>query len=197
MRLSRIIKNTRLSILAVAGCLTLNSCLKDNNPPPMDSSWPVPNLVSFQDNGGEGVGGAGYGSTTTPYPLYEFPLTLYNDTAGFAAIVVYGPNGTAPVDITVNLALDTTALVAFNTAQGLYLPGATPLIVPPDPSSYSFPSSVTIKKGTNQAYARVTVNQNSTPDPNALYAIPLIISSTSYGGVSTNMGIEINFFWTN
>jgi hypothetical protein len=88
-------------------------------------------------------------------------------------------------------------LVAFNTAQGLYLPGATPLIVPPDPSSYSFPSSVTIPKGSTQAYARITVNQNSNPDPNALYAIPLIISSTSYGAVSTNMGIEINFFWLN
>jgi hypothetical protein len=187
------IKNIGLSMVATAGCLSLSSCLKDNAPPPL-YDWSVPNLVSFQDNGGAGAGGAGYGTTTTPYPLYQFPLTLYNDTAGFDAIVIYGPNGTAPQDITVNLALDTTALVAFNTAQGLYLPGATPFIVPPDPSTYSFPSSITIPKGQTQGYGRITVNQNSNPNPNALYAIPLIITSTSYGTVSTNMGVEINYF---
>src|SRR5579863_6833269 len=126
MRLIKIIKTTRICIVASAICLTFNSCLKDNTPPPL-YSWSVPNIVSFQDNGGEGGGGAGYGSTTNPYPLYQFSLTSNNDTAGFAAIVVYGPNGTAPVDITVNLAIDTAGLNAFDAYNSI------PLIAP-DPS---------------------------------------------------------------
>jgi hypothetical protein len=189
MKLFRGIKKIALSIMVLGTSMTLNSCLKDNNPPPTDSSWPVPNIVSFQDNGGEGAGGAGYGSTTTPYPLYQFGLTLNgNDTAGFAAIVVYGPKSPAPVDITVNLALDTTGMNVFNVANSL------PLVCP-DPSTFTFPSSVVIPKGQTQAYARVTVNGNSTPDPNALYCIPLMITSASYGTVSGNFNVEINYFY--
>jgi Domain of unknown function (DUF1735) len=186
MRLSNIIKTTRISIVALAGCLTLSSCLKDNNPPPL-YDWSVPSTVSFQDNGGAGAGGAGYGTTTTPYPLYQFPLTATNDTAGFAAIVVYGPNGPAPEDITVNLAIDTAGLNAFNVAN------STPFIAP-DPSTYTFPASVTIPKGQTQAWARVTVNVSAIADPNAYYAIPLMITSASYGTVSGNFGVEINYF---
>jgi hypothetical protein len=188
MQLVRIIKTIALNIAPLAVGLSLNSCLKDNNTPPLDISRTVPNLVSFQDNGGEAVGGAGYGTTTAPYPLYNFPLNLYNDTAGFAAIVIYGPNGTAPEDITVNLALDTAALTAFNAYN------YTNLIYPPDPTTYSFPASVTISKGQTQAYARVTVNGNSNPNPNASYAIPLMITSVSYGSFSSNFGVEINAF---
>jgi hypothetical protein len=186
MQFSKIIKTTRISIVALAGCVTLNSCLKDSTPPPL-FDWSVPNVVSFQDNGGASAGGAGYGTTTAPYPLYQFPLTSNNDTAGFAAIVIYGPNGPAPVDITVNLALDTAGLNAFDAYTSL------PLIAP-DPSTFTFPASVTIPKGQTQAYARVTVNVNATPNPNALYAIPLMITSASYGQVSSNFGVEINYF---
>jgi hypothetical protein len=188
MQLVRIIKTIALNIVPLGVCLSLNSCLKDNNPPPLDISRTVASLVSFQDNGGASAAGAGYGTTTAPYPLYNFPLNLYNDTAGFAAIVIYGPTGTAPVDITVNLALDTAALTAFNAYN------YTNYIYPPDPSTYSFPASVTIPKGQTQAYARVTVNGNSNPNPNASYAIPLMITSVSSGNVSSNFGVEINAF---
>jgi hypothetical protein len=186
MRLIKIIKTTRICIVASAIGLTFNSCLKDNTPPPL-YSWSVPNIVSFQDNGGSSGGGAGYGSTTNPYPLYQFPLTSTNDTAGFAAIVVYGPNGPAPEDITVNLAIDTAGLNYFNAYN------STPFIAP-DPSTYTFPASVTIPKGQTQGYARVTVNVNATPNPNANYAIPLMITSASYGTVSPNFSVEINYF---
>lgn len=190
MRLSKIKKTTRLSIVVLALCMTMNSCLKDNTPPPL-YTWPVPSLVSFQDNGGEGVGGAGYGSTTAPYPLYDFPLTFNNnDTAGFAAIVVYGPNGNAPTDITVNLAIDTAALSAFNAYNFTNF-------IAPDPSTYTFPSSVVIAKGTTQAYARVTVSNNATPISGANYAIPLMITGVSSGQYSSNFGIEINAFSVN
>jgi len=186
MRLFKIIKTTRICIVALAICLTLNSCLKDNTPPPL-YSWSVPNLISFQDNGGASGGGAGYGSTTNPYPLYQFPLTATGDTAGFAAIVVYGPNGAAPEDITVNLAVDTAGLNYFNAYN------STPFIAP-DPSTYTFPASITIPKGQTQGYARVTVNTSAIANPNAYYAIPLMITSVSYGTVSQNFGVEINYF---
>jgi Domain of unknown function (DUF1735) len=68
-------------------------------------------------------------------------------------------------------------------------------LVCPDPSTFTFPSSVVIPKGQTQAYARVTVNGNSTPDPNALYCIPLMITSASYGTVSGNFNVEINYFY--
>lgn len=188
MRMFKIIKTTRICIVALAVCMTFNSCLKDNTPPPL-YSWSVPNTIAFQDNGGASAGGAGYGSTTAPFPLYQFPLTPSGngDTAGFAAIVIYGPNGTAPEDITVNLAIDTAGLNAFNAYN------STPFIAP-DPSTYSFPASITIPKGQTQGYARVTVNVNAIADPNAYYAIPLMITSASYGTVSTNFGVEINYF---
>jgi hypothetical protein len=188
MKLVRIIKTIALNIIPLGICLSLNSCLKDNNTPPLDISRTVPDIVSFQDNGGASAGGAGYGTTTSPYPLYNFPLKLSNDTAGFAAIIIYGPTGTAPQDITVNLAVDTAALSAFNTYN------STAYIYPPDPSTYSFPASVTIKKGQTQAWARVTVNGSSNPNSTASYAIPLMITSVSYGTVSSNFGIEINSF---
>lgn len=90
-----------------------------------------------------------------------------------------------------NLALDTTALAAFNAYN------YTSYIYPPDPSTYTFPASVTIPKGQSQAYARVTVNGNSNPNVNASYAIPLMITSVSYGSVSSNFGVEINAFSVN
>ncbi|HET6253968.1 MAG TPA: DUF1735 domain-containing protein [Puia sp.] len=185
MKIFKLIKPFTLTVIAG---ICLSSCLKDNTPPPLAGQYySVPNLISFQDNGGSDASGAGYGTTTTPYPLYQFSLSLYNDTAGFAAIIFYGPQGNASQDITVKLAIDTAALNAFNAANFTNF-------VAPDPSTYTFPASVTIPKGQNQTYARITVNNNSTPDPNANYAIPLMISSVSSGTVSTNFGIEINAF---
>lgn len=185
MEISKIIRIITLNLLAVAACLTLNSCLKETTYPPL-YSWSVPSVISFQDNGGADASGAGYGTTTTPYPLYNFNLAANGTgSANFSAIVIYGPNGGAPNDITVNLAFDQAGLDAFNTANSTGF-------VAPDPSTYSFPASVVIKKGETQAYARVYVTPNTTPDPNTSYAIPLMITSASSGTVSTNFGHEIN-----
>ena len=188
MEITKIIKVTSINLLVVAICVTLNSCLKETTNPPL-YGYSVPNIISFQDNGGADASGAGYGTTTTPYPLYNFSLTADNNGNGsFSAIVVYGPNGSAPADITVNLALDTVGLAAFNAAQG------SNYIIPPDPSTYSIPASVTITKGQTQAYARIWVTSNATPNSNATYAIPVMITSASSGTVSGNFGHEINAF---
>lgn len=180
-------KKTNLLIIAI-GALSIcfTSCLKETSHPPL-YGWNSPNVISFQDNGGVTGGGAGYGSTTTPYPSYNFSFALQNDTAGFDAIVMYGPKGPAPQDITVNVAVDTAALNAFNDANSTSY-------VAPDNSTYSFPSSVVIRKGQSQAYVHVTIKASPSFDFNASYALPLSITSATAATVSTNMGSEINIF---
>lgn len=175
--------------IVLAGLSTnLTSCLKETSKPPL-YGYSTPSLVYFQDNGGADGSGTGYAtSATTPFPLYAFGgLTMVNDTAGFNAIVIYGPNGPASQDISVNLVVDPTIVDSFNDVNGSSY-------VVPDASIYSFPSSVVIKKGQTQAYAHVTIKLSSSFDFNASYALPLKIASVSYGSVSSNFGSELNTF---
>lgn len=81
--------------IVLAGILiSITSCLKENNFPPLYGRS-SPNVISWQDNGGSNGAGAGFGSTTTPYPLYQFSFKLgaIGDTTGFDGIVIYGPTG--------------------------------------------------------------------------------------------------------
>lgn len=170
-------------------CIAFTSCLKETSHPPL-YGWDTPDVVSFQDNGGADGSGASYAAVpTTPYPLYSFsfPAPLTNDTAGFDAIIVYGPNP-APKDITVNLKLDKAALTAFNDANG------TSFIVPKDDEIYSFPSSVVIKKGQSHAYAHVVIKTTDAYDFSASYALPLTIESATGATISSNFATEINAF---
>ena len=181
------IKQYTASFIVLAGLSAgIVSCLKETSHPPL-YGWDTPNVISFQDNGGPSGGGAGFGSTTTPYPSYNFSFKLQNDTAGFDAIVMYGPKGGAPEDITVNVAVDTAALNTFNNANST-------AYVCPDNTTYSFPSSVVIHKGESQAYVHVTITASPSFDFNAPYALPLTITTASSGTVSPNMGSEINIF---
>ncbi len=181
---------TYLKTLMVLAVLSfgLASCLKETSHPPL-YGWSTPNVISFQDNGGPSGGGTNYAAASTqPYPLYQFSFdasTYSNNQAKFSAIVIYGPGGNAPQDITLNVAVDTAALNAFNDAN------STGYEVP-DPSVFSFPSTVTIKKGETQAYIPITLSNSASFDFSASYAIPLTITSSSYGTISPNFGSEIN-----
>jgi hypothetical protein len=169
--------------------ISLASCLKENSNPPL-YGLTSPNVISFQDNGGSNGAGAGFGSTTTPYPLFGFGFdvaSLQGGTAIINAIVIYGPTATAPQDITLNVMLDTAALNAFNASN------STSYEVP-DPTIFSFPSTVVIKKGQSQAYLPITLSSSPAFDFSASYAIPLTIMSTSYGALSANFSTEINSF---
>jgi hypothetical protein len=187
MQTFKMIKNIATFSILVALGIGFTSCIKDNTPPPLDGSHSVPDLISFQDNGGPDGSGAGYGTTTAPFPLYNFSFQLQNDTAGFDAIVIYGPSGSAPQDITLNIAVDQAVLDAFNNANST---GYTA----PDNTTYSFPSPVVIPKGKSQVFVHVTIKATPTFDFSANYALPLRITSSSYGVVSTNFGAEINAF---
>jgi len=169
--------------------LGLSSCLKETSHPPL-YGWGTSNVISFQDNGGADGSGTSYAAVpTTPYPLYSFSFAspLTNDTAGFDAIVIYGPDP-APEDITVNLEINTDALTEFNNANG------TSYVVPSDNAIYSFPSSVVIKKGESQAKAHVVITTTSSFDYSLSYALPLTITSATGATISSNFSTEINSF---
>ncbi|HVM89321.1 MAG TPA: DUF1735 domain-containing protein [Puia sp.] len=193
MRKNRVIEKyiAFYSILIMLS-ISFSSCLKekDSDLPPLYGRN-TPNVVAFQDNGGPSGGGAGYGATTTPFPLYQFSFTgtdFFGGTAGFDAIVIYGPGGPASQDITVNVSVSPQAyLDSFNNANN------TDYQIP-DASNYSFPSSVIIKKGQTQAYVHVSLLNSSAFDFSADYALPLTITSASSASVSSNFGTEINFF---
>jgi hypothetical protein len=187
MQTFKMIKYITVFSILIGLSIGFTSCLKDNTPPPLDSSYGVANLVSFQDNGGSSGGGAGYGTTTTPFPLFNFSFSLVNDTAGFDAIVIYGPSGSAPQDITLNISVNQSALDSFNNANSTSY-------VAPDNTVYSFPSSVIIPKGKSRAFVHVTITATPSFDFTASYVLPLTITSSSYGAVSANFGTELNSF---
>ncbi|QES89805.1 DUF1735 domain-containing protein [Rhizosphaericola mali] len=184
----KILSLNKIMFLALGSVVfSLTSCLKDTDAPSMSSTSGSNEVVMFQDNGGSD--GQGVNGNLPIYPQYDFPdLTLTNDTTGFDAIVmVGGPTGTAPQDVNLTLGVDTASLRAFNTDQGSSY-------TCPDSSTYSFSTSVTIKKGQAQAYAHITIRPNSKFDYSASYAIPLKILTTNYATISTNFGVEINSF---
>ncbi len=186
MQQTKIRKYILMFIVLTGLTVLLNSCLKETSHPPL-YGWSTPSVISFQDNGGSTGGGAGFGSTTTPYPSYNFSFKLLNDTAGFDAIIIYGPAGPAPQDITLTLGVDTAALNTFNAANSTGY-------VCPDNTTYSFPASVVLPKGQSQAYVHVTIKATPSFDFAASYALPLTIKSASYGAISSNMGSELNIF---
>jgi hypothetical protein len=184
------IKKFIVTIIVLVGIsISFTSCLKENTLPPL-YGISTPNVIAFQDNGGPSGQGAGAGNTTSPFPLYQFAFdaaTYVNNAATFNAIIIYGPNGTAPQDITVNLAFSQAALDSFNNVNSTSY-------VSPDPSIFSIPASVVIKKGTSQAYAPITLKNSASFDYSASYVLPIAITSASYGTVSSNFASELNLF---
>jgi hypothetical protein len=169
-----------LAVLAFAS-LSVSSCLKDqlNN---SDPAAGTNNVVEFQDIGLIAASGS-------VYPLYNLGgLIFTNDTSGFDILINWaGPQATAPQDITVNLALSTDGLAAYNADQGKSY-------VAPPAELYSFPASVILPKGQSQVYVHISVNLTANFDFSANYALPLAIASASFGTVSTNFGTALYAF---
>lgn len=143
-----------------------------------------PSVVAF-GNTTDNVAGS-----TSKYPGFYSDLGTLATGASktFNVSVEYDGAGTAPSDITVNLALDNALLNQYNTDNG------TSYVVPPT-SVYSIPSSVVIKKGTRFASAEAKITNNSSFDFNKAYAIPVAITSTSNNApVSANFGKAVYSF---
>ena len=165
--------------LAAFVVLTLASCLKDkpNNASPDGGSN---NVVEFQNISVPK-------SYTSPFPEYDngVPIDPVADTGSFGIIINYtGAQEVAPVDITVNIALSQAALDSFNNNVGSNFE-----IAPSD--VFAFPATATIKKGTRQVIIRPIITSAADYDYTKTYALPLTITSSSYGVVSSNYGTAI------
>jgi len=127
-------------------------------------------------------------SYTSIYPQYNNGIKLVNDTASFRVNFNYaGPNNGAPQDIQITIAMDTAALSAFNADQEKNY-------VTPPTDILTYPTTVTIPKGSTSAYIIVKVTKASDWSYADAYALPLSIKSASYGIVSTNFGTAIYSF---
>jgi hypothetical protein len=174
----KLIANFNFGILFA---LLLTSCLKGNDE----------NLSPTNGTGTNNV--VELGNTTVPtsyttvYPLYENSATFENDTAGFPILINWaGSEDVAPTDITVTLAIDTAALNAYNSEN------STDYIVL-DSTLCSFSKTVTIAKGTRYTKIRAIVNDSSFDFSND-YALPITITSSTYGTISGNYGIALYSF---
>ena len=163
--------------LAAFLLLTQTACLKDkigNSDPKGGTN----NVVEFQ-NSSIPV------SYTSIYPQYNNSLLWNPDTSGFNINFNYtGTEATTPQDIKITIAIDTAALSAFNADQ------SASYVLPPT-DAYTLATTVTIPKGSNGATIYCNVKLSSDWDYGAAYALPLTITSASYGVVSSNFGTAI------
>lgn len=171
--------------LAAFLVLAQTACLKDNSNNANPSSG-TNNVVEFQNT-------AVPDSYTSPFAQYDNGVNINptTDTGGFRVNINYtGAVAVAPVDITLTLALSQTALDSFNNAVG------TSFVIPPS-DIYSFPTSVTIPKGTRQISIRPIITAASDYDYTQSYCLPLTITASSYGVISSNYGTAIFTFVAN
>jgi hypothetical protein len=177
-------KNISYFMLTLGVGAVSTSCLKDSANVTSPGAGSTNNVVEFM-NSSVPV------SYSAIWPQYDNGVTIVGDTGGFNMNVDYtGAQTAAPTDITVNIALDTAALTAFNNDQ------QTNYVLPPA-DVFSFPSSVVIKAGTEKTITRLTMTAAADYDYSQSYAIPLTITSSSYGIVSTNFGTAIYSFILN
>jgi hypothetical protein len=160
--------------LAAVVVLAQTSCLKDKigNTDPSGSN----NVVQFQNTS--------VPTYNTIWPEYDNGITLQNDTGSFPVNLQWtGAQLAAPRDITITLTIDTAALNNFNASTG------TNFALPPD--AYTFPTTVVIPKGGNTVQVHPSITAGAHWDYSKVYALPLHISGSSYGTVSSNYGTAI------
>lgn len=177
MLTKHIINKASLAIVALA----FTSCVKDHLAvDPSQSN----NVIEFA-NTGSIVSAAGAVHPRYASDLGNLPV---GDSSTFFVNLSYsGAEAEAPNDITINLAVDPTAMDAYNADQeGDYA-------VPPA-SAYRFPSTVVIKKGEKTKQITVTIIRSPEYNFDTSYALPLKIASVSSGVISGNFGTAIYSF---
>jgi hypothetical protein len=162
-----------LSLLAVI--TGLSSCLKDE---PIIANKPE-NIVEFYTT--EAISSP----PTALYPVYVKSYVV-GVPAKINVVVSYSGTDTAPQDITLDVAVDPTALTKYNTkaaADGNQEYEQLPT------SAYTFPTApVVIKKGERRATITVDVVIPADFDFDKSFALPLTIKSTTFGTISGNFG---------
>lgn len=171
-------KNIKLLMLG-GFVMVLTSCLKQG----------VLNIDTSASTNVVELNNTGDNLTSSGIPGYYSDLGVVKagDVKTFNLNVQYTGPGTAPSDITVNLAIDPATLTTYNTANG------TSMVVPAA-SIYSFPSSVVIKAGTNQTTVLATITISSAFDYNLAYALPIKITNVTAATISSNYGSSVYSF---
>lgn len=176
--------NIKFLLIATVS-LAFTSCLKERVGNIYTGGDNTLNVIEFKNTGDNSSG------QSSKYPRYHIDLGVLKplQSKTFNVNIGYSGVNDAPNDITVNLALDPDALALFNTQNG------TSLVVPPT-DAYTFPASITIKKGTRAGTAEAKVTISSSFDFSKNYAIPLKVASTSPSGytISGNFGSSIYSF---
>jgi hypothetical protein len=156
-------KNKILIVISfLAGTFLFNSCLKDK----LTEDW----TSSLSGKMYAQIVNAGLQSST-----------ISNGTADqtIRVLVNIATDALPTSDITVNLVIDAAALTAYNTAH------STSFVACPNTTV----SSVTIKAGTRNGYAYITLKNANLLDLDKTYAVPVSIASVS----NTNVVIASNF----
>ena len=173
-------KNMKIKFLALGSAvLMLTSCLKEAT---MNTDPSTATNVIELANTGDNIttsGIAGYYS--------DLGSVAAGASKSFNINVHYTGPGDAPEDITVTLAADQASLTTYNTANG------TNKVIPPA-SVASFPTSVVIKKGTNQTTVLGTVTVSPDFNFNAAYGLPIKITAVSKGLISGNYAASVYSF---
>lgn len=186
-------------------CLTLSSCLDEEDPLTERDTETSPNLIEF------------YSEDPSESPSTERIYTEVTKTFDivpedkFDVIISYSGKNNAPEDIIVDVAVDPAALQAFNAkviadareaavvgiedpdeaAEAADEAEATADVYDLLPSEmYSFPAQVTIKRGERRATLPVTVKPELF-DFAFHYGLPLTIKSASTGVISGNFSTNI------
>ncbi|MFA6277722.1 MAG: DUF1735 domain-containing protein [Pedobacter sp.] len=161
--------------------VSLTSCLKDDTMV-LDPEKSAGNVVEF--------GNTGTPSSPSGAPVFAYTPTTLDPTvatAKFTTSVRYaGAEDVAPQDITVTLAAAPEAVTKWNAAY----PTAQFPYVQMNATTYSFPSTVTIKKGEKFASFDVTIKTNLLNQSQS-NVLGIKINSTSAAIISGNFGTVI------
>ena len=146
-------KNKILIIISfLAGAFLFNSCLKDK----------------FGEDWTSSLKGKKYAQIVNP-GLQSAAITNASTDQTIRVFVNIATDDLPTTDITVNFSIDAAALTQYNTVNGkslVFCPNAT--IAP-----------VTIKAGTRNGYAYITLKSANLLDMNKAYAIPVSIATVS------------------
>lgn len=160
----------------------LSSCLKEregNNHYPDKAG----NIIEFANTGDN------LATSTSKYPRFSTDLgsIALGESKTFNINVSYSGAQNASSDITVNLQLDQALLDMFNDQNG------TEYEVPPA-GIVEYPTSVVIKAGTRKTTVEAKVTLTNDFDFDKSYALPLKITSSSAGTISSNFGGAVYSF---
>ncbi|TWR29797.1 DUF1735 domain-containing protein [Mucilaginibacter pallidiroseus] len=163
-----------LSLMSVL-MLSLASCLKDKTANIDPSGSPAVVGWSTSTTGDQPA------DVTAGFTRYSRSYNISTTETEMLVQVSYSGSSLPTSDVTVNLGLDLDALKAYNAAHS----PQTSVVLPS--TVYTMPSSVVIKAGQRKADIVVKLKTNLF-DLQQAYILPLKITSTSAGAVSSNYG---------